>query len=204
MNPADAKALRAVLMNKLFIQYGGLRGKQMSKSTFLQDLWRDLSTFTANNKGNSLVQDAVYKLDHGDLIPRAFLILSILYGSYAGERDEMEPIKDFIAMLGEDLDEEELRVCGYADGKTQTFFPELYCLWRNIREVYGMTEFNLSVLPPTPYYAYSLFTLNRPADISSEMRRTTLFGELSVLHHQMKGIVTLANPGATPHLKIVK
>lgn len=204
MNTANVEPLRAALMDRLYSQYGGFRGVQMSKATFLHDLWRALSSFTLNNKANSLVQDAVYKLDHGDLIPRAFLILSVLYGSYSYEPDEMSPLKDLVRMLGDDLDEEELRVLEYAEGKTHTFFPELRFVWRTIREVYGTEEFDLALLPPTPYHAYSLLVLNRPEIAFSSAHLDAVFGILMGLNHRMQKVITLATPGTRPSLKIVK
>ena len=170
----------------------------------MHDLWRALSSFTLNNKANSLVQDAVYKLDHGDLIPRTFLILSILYGSYGYEPDEVSILKDLVRMLGDDLDEEELRVLEYAGTKTHTFFPELRFVWKTIREVYGTKEFDLALLPPTPYHAYSLFVLNRPEIAFSPAPLDAVFGVLTGLNHHMQKVVTLASPGAKPDLKIVK
>jgi hypothetical protein len=204
MGTANVEPLKAVLRNQLLIQYGELRSEPMKKANFLRDLWRALASFTQNNRENSLIHSAVLKLEHGDLVPRAFLILSVLYGSYNYEPEETSILKDFISILDEDLDEEELRVCIYANKKVHAFFPELHRLWQNIREVYGMEGFDLRGLPPTPYYAYSLFVLNRPEDIGRNLRRTTLFGELSILHHQMQKIFTVATPEANPNLKFVR
>lgn len=206
MNPLNVEPLRAVLMDRLLFQYGEPRGPQMIKATFLHNLWRALSTFILNNKSNSLMQDAVHKLQHDDLPHRAFLILSILYGSYDGERDEMSPLKDFILMLGEDLDEEELRICEYADGKVHTFFPELRFVWRNIREIYGTEGFDLETLPSTPHQAYSLLVLNRPEIAFSPAHLDAVFGILVELNHRSPPLktVTLANSGTKPSLKVVK
>lgn len=204
MNPLNVEPLREVLMDRLLFQYGEPRGAQMSKETFLQDLWRSISSFTLNNKANSLVQDAVYKLEHGDLIPRVFLILSVLYGSYSYEPDEMSPLKDMIRMLGEDLDEEELKVLEYAEGKTHTFFPELRFVWKTIREIYGAEEFDLTILPPTPYHAYSLLVLNRPEIAFSPAHHDAVFGVLMGLNYRMQKVIDLAHPGEKPVLKIVK
>lgn len=202
MNPLNVEPLRAVLMDRLFIQYGEFRGEQMSKATFLHDLWCALSTFTLNNESNSLVQDAMSKLRYGDLPHRAFLILSILYGSYEGERDKMEPLKDFIGMLGKDLDDEELRILAYAEGKTHTFFPELRFAWKTIRKVYGAKEFDLTLLPPTPYYAYSLLVLNRPEIAFSPAHLDAVFDILVGFTHKSPPakVTTTTNPGAKPNL----
>jgi hypothetical protein len=196
MNPLNVEPLRAVLMDRLLFQYGELRGEQMSKATFLHDLWRSLSSFTLNNKANSLVQDALCRTEHDDLVPRAFLILSVLYGSYDSARDEMSPLKDFIGMLGKDLDEEELRILAYAERKVHCFFPELRFVWRTIREIYGAEEFDLALLPPTPYHAYSLLVLNRPEIAFSPAHHDAVFNILVGLD--------LAHPVEKPILKVVK
>lgn len=206
MNPLNVEPLKAVLMDRLFSQYGELRGEQMRKETFLHDLWRALSTFTLNNKSNSLMQDATRKLKHDDLPHRAFLILSIWYGSYYGERDKMEPLKDFISMLSKNLDEEELRILEYAEGKTYTFFPELRFAWKTIRKIYGTEEFDLALLPPTPYYAYSLLVLNCPEIAFSPTHLDTVFDILVGLNHKSPPakVTTTTNPGAKPNLHVVK
>ena len=107
-------------------------------------------------------------------------------------------------MLGEDLDEEELRICEYAEGKVHTFFPELRFVWRNIREIYGAKEFDLSLLPPTPYYAYSLLVLNRPEIALGPAHLDAVFSVLTGLNHHTQKEGSITTPGAKPNLKIVK
>ena len=204
MDTTNIAPLKSVLQNKLLIQYGGLCSEPLTKASFPHELWDGLASFVQQNKGNSLIQDAMVNLRHGGLIPRVFLILSVLYGSYSYQPDKPHILKDFINMLDEDLDETELRVCEYAEGQTSAFFPELYVVWQNIRQVYGAAEFSLTVLPHTPYHAYSLFVLNRPKSLDGNLRHAALFGELSVLHHQMQTISANMKPGTKPHLTIVK
>lgn len=204
MDTTNIAPLKAVLQNKLLMQYGGLCNKPLTKASFPYEIWDGLASFVQQNKGNSLIQDAMVNLRHGGLIPRAFLILSVLYGSYSYQPDKAHILKDFINMLDEDLDETELRICEYAEGKTNAFFPELYAVWQNIRKVYGAAEFSLAVLPHTPYHAYSLFVLNRPKGLDGGLRDAALFGELSVLHHQMQTVSTNTSLGAKPRLTIVK
>lgn len=197
MNTANIAPLKAILEDKLFMHYGTLRGEPMNKADFLHDLWSALGSFVHHNKQNSLIQNAVYKLEHGDLIPRTFLILSVLYGSYGHEPDRVGILKDFINMLDKDLDEEELRICEYAQGKSDAFFPELSRVWIHIREIYGAAEFDLAVLPPTPYYAYSLLVLNRRQFVLGNINLATMFGALSILYHQMQNVLKCTQPKLT-------
>lgn len=198
MEPSDIPSLKAGLRNQLFLIYGATGGETMTKAKFLHELWNAIASLVQHNKDNSLIWSAVRKLERGDLIPRAFLILSVQYGACSSEPFKIEVLKDFIDMLDKDLEEELLNVCIYAEGKKRSFFPELHQAWKNIQEVYGAAEFSCSVLPPTPYYAYSLLALNSPNDILHKTRHAKLFGELSVLQYNMQEISKLARGGVRP------
>ena len=185
---------KETLLDLAHSQFGGFYNRRMDKENFLQDLWSMLASFTRYNKCNSLIQSAVLNLEHSDLIPRTFLILSIQYGSFHLTPSRISILKDFIGLLDKDFEDEELRVCAYAHEKTFTFFPELYQAWQNIREVYGAEEFNLSVLPPTPYYAYHFLALNRRGKMEKNPRGAELFGELCAIEHQMEKLFLLTTP----------
>lgn len=204
MDTTNIAPLKAVLKHKLLVQHGGLCAEPLTKASFPHELWGALASFIQQNRSNSLIQSAIINLRHGGLIPRSFLILSVLYGSYSYQPSKARILKDLVNMLDEDLEEKELRVCEYAEGKVNTFFPELGVVWKNIREVYGAAEFSLDVLPHTPYHAYSLFVLNRPRSLDGNVRHAALFEDLSVLHHQMQTVSNYANPETKPHLTIVK
>jgi len=178
------------ILGALAFNYSSSKSRSipMQKKNFLQELWHTLGLFTQHNRGNSLIQSAVLNLENGDLVPRTFVILSIQYGSFSCEPDKKNILKDFVEMLNKDLDEEELRVCKYAEGKDYSFFPELHTVWNNICTLYNKNEFDLAMLPPTPHYAYAFLALNRPKTFS-ELHGATLFDELSLLEQQMQKVV---------------
>lgn len=205
MNVATIDQLKVVLRNKLFEQCGEPRGNAMSKANFLQSLWYLLASFAQHNRRNSLIQSAALKLEHdGDLVPRAFLILSVLCGSYPRAPDAASILADFIDMLDKDLDKEELRVWEEAEGQAYCFFPELRFAWRTIREVYSTAEFDMSILPRSPYHAYALFVLERPEIAFSAAPLELVFEILSVLGPCEQATVALAQKGERARLTVVK
>lgn len=186
MSNANVSSDKQQLVDWITVQCGELRSKAITKEKFLHDLWSSICATTQWNKENPLIQNAVFDQEVAGLIPRSFVILSILYGSYSGEPNRLSMLKDFIDLLERDFDEEELVACSYAKNKTDVFFPELHLVWENIRKVYGSPDFNLEVLPQTPYHAYSLFVLNCPNEISGKTGLIRLSNEICHLHSLMK------------------
>ena len=183
MNTVPSKRLRESLEAQIHKECR-FYSEILSKELFQRDLYRILSSYIQENQNNGLIQAAILSLDYGDLLPRMYLNLSILHGAHSMEPRVVEILKDFIGMLTEDLDEEELRVCAYARTKRAGFFLEEYWIWRKIRELYGSKDFDLGLLPPTPYYAFLLLSINRPKLILKNMSVTNLFDELSQLNHK--------------------
>ena len=174
--------------------WGGLRTDSIPKHLFLHELWNAICPTTQWNRQNPLIENAVLDQERTGLIPRSFMILSVLYGSYHGQPNKASIMKDFIGLLERDFDQEELLVCEYADSKVDTYFIELYEVWVKIRELYGSPVFNLAVLPPTPYYAYALLVLNRPSEVRSDISLIELSNELCELHSLMVQAKKLAGP----------
>ena len=198
MNKANVPALKQVLNERIFTQHGGFRGEVLTKEIFLKSLWQHIASLVQYNRENSLVQTAV--LDYPELIPRMYVLLSLLYGSYSYQPDIVSILKDLVKHLDQDLEEEELRICEYARGVGKDgFYPELSLTWTMIRRVYGAKEFGLDFLPPTPYHAYALLTLNRPQVIGST-DHATYFAAMADLHQSMQNVVSLTQPkyGAKP------
>lgn len=156
---------------------------------FLHRTWDVLSRFVHWGKQNRLIQDAVKR--YPDLIPRAYHIITVLYNAYGYVPHTKALLKDFIEILDDDLDEHELRVYEYAKYPKNGFLPGLSRVMPVIREVYGAKHFSLEVLPPSPYHAYVLFTLNHQGDIKREVSPAELFGILSIHDSQMKEIFRL-------------
>lgn len=206
MEATNVEPLREILMGRLFSRYGELHGEQMSKASFLPDLWRSLSSFTINNCSNPLIQEEARKLEYGDLVHRSFLILSLLYGSYDYKPYKASILKEFVKMLGDDLDKKERRTLKYAEGKSHGFFLELRFVWRTIREIYSLENACLKLLPPTPYQAYSLLVIHRPevALSSASLDLDVVMAILVELNSDPQKASSLKNPEPRPTLTIVK
>lgn len=172
---------------------GELRSAPMTKENFLRGSRHAITSIVRFHKSNPLIKGAVMRLRDGDLNHRAFLILSILYGSHPSEPDRLSFLKDFIGLLENDLEEEEVRTCKYAEGKRNSFYPELYVLWKNIQEVWQDVDLNHSVLPPTPYIAYGLMVLNRSKEVHEMISGRRLFVEIADLNSYLRRILELAN-----------
>jgi len=181
---SPAEALR-----QWVIEQHGFYGKPLRKEVFLREVWASFNSITRFNQKNSFIQNAGF--EYPDFVPRAYLVFSILYGSYGYEPDTAHILNDFIYALDKDLEERELRVCEYARMQgDNTFFPELYRRWMDIRKIYGAKEFDLELLPPTPYIAYALLTLNKPKLVTREnVGLPTLFEELTIMRHKMQRLV---------------
>lgn len=195
MEPENILQERAVLQDWANTVHGRGHGGALSRSDFLQTSWDALSGLVRWNKQNPLIKEAVKA--YPDLIPRAFTILSVLYGAYTAPPEKIALLKDFIALLDKDLIEEEMVICAYA--KTNgagAFFPELGKTLEMIHAVYGAEHFDLTVLPPTPYQAYALYVLNCTDFSERTMGTEELFGHLSVINSKMKKGLALAQTSA--------
>lgn len=171
-----------------------------SRKDFLQDSWRRIANLVHYNRDNELVRDAVHR--YPDLIPRGFVILTILYGAYTSPPGTASILKDFVAMLGKDLTEEELSVCAYAKKVEEgSFFPELFTVMEKVRKVYGEEHFSLTVLPPTPYHAYSMYVLNHSELLEKDVGHEELFGHLSVSDSQFRKIYAFAKRPDPPETR---
>ncbi len=183
MNPEEILFARLALQGWIDSTHG-LRGQErFTKENFLHGTWRTLASIVQWNKGNPLVQSSVR--EYQDLVPRAFTILTIRYGAYCGEPKKYSVMRDFVALLGKDLVEEELGACTYARGTESPFFGRLVKILDQIREIYGAEHFRLDALPPTPYHAYVLHALNSTDTLWRAQSNEELFGYLAVYDSMM-------------------
>ncbi len=166
------------------------RGMPLLRDEFLHRSWEVLNSFTRYHKRNPLIAHAVKM--YPDLVPRAYLILTSLFGTFTYLPSERDILRGFIDMLDGDLDEKELSVGEYVKDKENGFFPGLFPLMQKIREVYGAEHFNRDVLPPTPYHAYALIVLNHPEKITGEVSQEELFGLLAFHDSQLYKMLALA------------
>jgi hypothetical protein len=207
MGTDDISTGQKSLENWLMKVYGvgRLYDEPLTRQEFLHASWNAFADLVHWNKQNPLIKESVKQ--YPDLVPRCFAILSVLYGTYTYEPRKSALLRDFIALLGSDLTEEQLEVIEYTQqGTPGSFFPELGKLLAQIHEVYSAEHFNLSVLPPTPYQAYAFFVLNHPDLIGKVMSPEELFGYLSAGDSQMQKLFTLmgdkdptsTTPGSPP------
>jgi hypothetical protein len=193
MTPEHIAAERAVLKSWINAVHGTKSDEVLTRQNFLHGSWDGIANLVRWNKQNPLIQESVQQ--YPDLIPAGFTILTMLYGVYTYEPTKRSVLEDFVALLGKEPIEEELKVAAYA--KTHSvgsFFPELSGLMPLIREVYAAEHFDLAVLPPTPYQAYALFVLNHGELLGKKISAEELFGHLSVHDSMMKKIFALAKP----------
>ncbi|MDO8521224.1 MAG: hypothetical protein Q7S52_03850 [bacterium] len=168
----------------------------LSKEEFLQESWRVIAGLVHYNKQNLLIRHAVR--EHPDLVPRAFTILSVLYGTYTAPPSKIAVLMDFVAMLGKDLAAEESSVCAYAkESGAGSFFPELFKILETIRKIYGAEYFSREALPPTLYQAYVIYVLNHTESLKKDVSTQELFGYLSADDSKMRVVVALAKPPDT-------
>ncbi|OGZ05471.1 MAG: hypothetical protein A2942_01115 [Candidatus Lloydbacteria bacterium RIFCSPLOWO2_01_FULL_50_20] len=131
------------------------------------------------------------------------MILAILYGAYTPKPTRHALFKDLLAMLNENLEEKELRVCAYAGSKRRvagSFFPELSEAMEQIREIYGTERFSLKMLPPTPYHAFVDYVFTYPELLGKEVGLNELFNRLSVHGQKTEKHFTqgkLSHPGGS-------
>jgi len=111
---------KETLLDLAHSQFGGFYNRRMDKENFLQDLWSMLASFTRYNKCNSLIQSAVLNLEHSDLIPRTFLILSIQYGSFHLTPSRISILKDSSVCLIKIL---RMKSCVFARMLTKKLSP---------------------------------------------------------------------------------
>jgi len=193
--PGNEQALRAMLKQEL-TQIYGFRGEIISREDFLHHAWNGICSFTQGHRNSPLIQEAVR--EHRDFCARAYVLLTIQYGAFTGEADIVAVLKDLIGLLGKDLIEEEMRICEYASQAKFPYYPGLIEAWEDIQYVYREKYFDLSVLPPTPHLAYTLFTLNMRESIGKKMSPEEMFGKLSVLDGRTKEIHSLVRESQTP------
>lgn len=182
------------LMEWFVVVKGELRTNYLQKENFLTELWKLLSSMTQFNKDNPLIHSAVFRLEHGDLIPRAYLILSLLYGSHSCEPSSISIAKDFIEMLDKELDTEEFRVTVYASENKNRFFPELLRVWEMIHSIYDDKNASFDFLPATRYYAYMLLTRSRTVSDLCKITEAEISGELRVLQFRWQEVQRLLRP----------
>ena len=150
-----------------------------------------MASLVRYNKENPLVLAAVRR--YPDLIPRAFVILSVLYGLYSSPPSKLGVVKDFAGMLDKDLDENEARVRAYAKiRRGGTFFSKLSKVWEMIRAIYSSEHYIPGALPPTPYHAYALYVLNNSELLEQNISTEELFSRMVVHHSGMKKIAEIA------------
>ncbi len=134
----------------------------LSASDFPQKVWLTLCSIVNTSRNLSRVQSTVR--EYPSFTPRAYVILTLLYGRFASRPKLSSILTDLEKLFGTDLDQKEKEVVEYCERASYNgaFFPELITLWARLEEVYaGMEEDMRMTFPPTPHHAYALVTLNR-------------------------------------------
>lgn len=181
--PAHKEELRRYVQGV----YGGTITEVLTKENFLKKMWGAMSSLVHHSKSNLLVQHAVRM--YPNLTCRAYVILSIRYGSFGYQPVMHAVLMDFIDMLDKDIDEVELDACAYArSSHPNSFFPELFQLREMISTVYGGKHFDISVLPSTPHHAFVLIANNCPELFLEKISPETVYGHMQVLARKMDEI----------------
>lgn len=199
----DAIATEQTALRGLIDAVYERNGEPLSKKDFLSDSWHAIANFVRYNKENLLIQEAVRQ--YPDLILRTFVVLSVLYGAYTYAPRKVVVLKDFVAMLGKDLMQEELRVCTYAKTKgAGSFFPELSRAWATIQEIYGAERSRSEALPVTPYRAYALYVLNHSGLLGKNISPEEISEHLSADEGKLRQIVAhIKSSGPEPESAFV-
>jgi len=158
----------------------------VTKDKMLSSIWEALTRTVDYNRNNELVISAVKR--QTDLIPRLYTILSIQYGAYSYESNISSIFKDIVGFLTEDLDEMEAEIVAYSQNISHPpSFPGLLDTWNQVKELYEAgSGYDASTLPPTPYLAFSLLTLNHGDEvIGKNVTTKEVYQKLSDLHIQM-------------------
>jgi hypothetical protein len=186
MNADQIFTQKKALMSNVFVYE---RGIPILPEEFLHCTWEVLSNFVHFNKRDPLIQKAVRA--YPDLIPRAYFIVTTLFGAFSLAPSERDILKEFVEMLDDDLDEKELRTWEYTKDKKNGFFPRLFPVMPLLREIYGAKHYSQDVLPHTVYQAYAMFVLNHGDKIERGVSQEELFGILAVCDSQFKQIFRL-------------
>lgn len=158
------------------------------RDQFLRTFWDTLARFTHHQKQNDLIQCAV--LEHLDLIPRAYTILSVLYGAFSYEPTKFQLLSSYIELLDKDLVEEELKVTEYARQQKpeQMYYPGMADIVLNIHSVYGKIEWKPEDLPPSPYLGFAFLALNHPEVFDPRSSMDAIGKALHDTHLSMLGV----------------
>lgn len=185
MGDSNASNTKTLLKEHLR-QFYGFRGGLIERKDFLHTAWAEISSLIQRERNTALVHEAVK--EYTDLIPRAYVLLTLQYGAFAGEPDIIGILKDLVELLDRDLTEEEMRICEYARQVKFPYFHGLIETWEGIQHVYRAKYFDLKALPPSPHIAYALLTLNDAECIGKKMSPEEMFGKLSVFNEKMHEI----------------
>lgn len=189
----DVSVSRAQLFEYAQTVYGHTSLEPISRESFLHVVWSTLSSFVHFNKHNPLMQDANKRCPFFGV--QSYTILTILYGTYSHEPTKIEILKDFIRLLEKDLIEEELKVIEYANTKAgRTYLGGLSQLLSKIRTIFSEPEFASEQLPPVPYHAYALLTLNHAYVIGPDVTFREIYEVISVDNDRMQNLFSLTDP----------
>lgn len=192
-NDYDVNAFKNLLKEQIVKIYGH-RGNPIPQEKFLSHSWDMLGSFVHYQKNvTPLIHEAVKK--YPDFTARGYTLLTILYGAFPYEPSDSDILNEFVDLLDKDLVEEEIAVSMYAKkcSKIGSYFPGLIEVLKGIEHVYGAEYFDINILPPTPYLAYAMFTLNNKDSIDKKYSHEEIYGKLAVLHGKMSKVFRIVN-----------